>query len=186
MTLMWDSEPVVAASDFCPFTREVAMPVPMPIAGRDASTRVRAALKGGAVTRPVRRNLLEMGLACGQGAAELEARALEDDAAERKADRAAGVDASTPAEEGDEAAADNRAPDPAALEALATEIQTIVRKRDKLAEELAGLDRQRAELQAELMALLGEAGLRPPPAAPAPPALPPGTGLPTHRWNRTD
>ena len=48
MTFMWDSEPVVAPSDFCPFTKEVAMPEPMPVAGRDASTRVRKAAGPGA------------------------------------------------------------------------------------------------------------------------------------------
>ena len=76
--------------------------------------------------------LKELGLACGQGAEELEARALEDDAAERKADRAAGVDGSTPAKEGGEAKA-AEPPDPAAIAAMAGEIREIVRKRDRLA-----------------------------------------------------
>ena len=150
---MWDSEPVVVPSDFCPFTKEVAMPARV----RDASTRVRAALKAGGVTRPVRRNLLEMGLAHGQGAAELEAAALEDQASKRKADKAAGVDRDAPADEGSEAEAAGP-PDPGALEALATEIRDTARKRDKLAEELAGLDQQRTALQAKLMALLGGRG----------------------------
>ena len=182
MTFMWDSEPVVAPSDFCPFTKEVAMPEPMPVAGRDASTRVRAALKGGAVTRPVRRNLLELGLAHGQGAAELEAAAVQADALQREADRAAGVDGATPADETREAEAAGP-PDPAALEALATEIRDKARKRERLAEELAGLDRERAELQAKLMQALGKAGLRSPrPAASAPPALPATEYLPKAAW----
>ena len=129
--------------------------------------------------------LKELGLACGQGAAELEARALEDDAANRKADRAAGVDGSTPAEQGGEAEAAGP-PDPAALEALATAIQATVRKRDKLAEELAGLDRERAELQAKLMQALGKAGVRPRPAAPEPPALPATEYLPKAAWRRPE
>ena len=135
--------------------------------------------------------LKELGSACGQGAAELEARALEDDAAKRKADRAAGIDLDVPAEEGGEAKA-AEPPDPAAIAAMAGEIREIVRKRDQLAEELAGLDRERAELQAKLMALLDMAGVRPRPAAPEPASLSAGGGLPrnaylpTHRWNRTD
>jgi len=93
-----------------------------------------------------------------------------------------------PEEEGGEA----EPPDPAAIAAMAGEIREIVRKRDQLAEELAGLDRERAELQAKLMALLDMAGVRPRPAAPEPASLSAGGGLPrnaylpTHRWNRTD
>lgn len=79
--------------------------------------------------------------------------------------------------------ADGRAPDPAAIAALACEIQVLVRKRDRLAEELAGLDRQQAELQAKLMAMLGKTGVRPPgPATPEPPALPPGEHFPKAAW----
>ena len=191
MTLIWPMEPTVAPSDFDPFTREVAMPV----AGRDASTRVRAASKPGGVTRPVRRNLLELGLACGQGAVELDARAQKTDAARREADRAAGVGGEAPDEDG--AAAEAASPrEPAAIAAMASEIREIAHKRDKLAEELAGLDEQRTALQAKLMTLLGKPGVQRP-TAPEPSlsagtgpsagtGLPPGTGLPTHRWNRTD
>ena len=158
---------------------------------------------GGALTRPVRPNLLELGLACGQGAEALEAKAATADAVQRVADRmagfgAAGVDRDKPiegngdADKAGEAEAAGGASDPAALAAMATDIREIGRKRDRLAEELAGLDRQQAEMQAKLMALLGKAGVRPGPTAPKPPSLsagvglPPGTGLPTHRWNRTD
>ena len=137
MTSIPPIEPTVAPSDFCPFTKEVAMPEPMPVAGRDASTRVRAALKGGAVTRPVRRNLLELGLAHGQGADALEARAAKADAVQREADGmagvgATGVDRDTPAEDGGDAKA-AEPPDPAAIAAMAGEIREIVRKRDRLA-----------------------------------------------------
>jgi hypothetical protein len=178
--MLWPMEPTVAASDFDPFTKAVAMPVTV----QSASTRPLPSAKGGATTRPMRRNLLEMGLACGDGAAELEAALQQADAAERQADKAAGVDGSIRAEDAGEAdGAAAGAADPAALEALATEIQAIARKRDRLAEELADLERERAELQAQLMALLGKAGLRSPrPTAPAPPAPPPGTGLPTAAW----
>ena len=187
MTSIPPIEPTVAPSDFCPFTKEVAMPARV----RDASTRVRPASTGGATTRPVRRNLLEMGLACGQGAAELEARAATADAMQREADREAGVDGDALAEEAVKGKA-VEPPDPAAIAAMAGEIREIVRKRDQLAEELAGLDRERAELQAKLMALLDMAGVRPRPAAPEPASLSAGGGLPrnaylpTHRWNRTD
>ena len=163
----------------------------MPVAVRDASTRVRAASKPGGVTRPVPRNLLELGLACGQGAVELAAVAQATDATRREADRAAGADRVAPADEGGEA--ETTSPrEPAALAAMASEIREIARKRDKLAEELADLDEQRTALQAKLMALLGKPGVRSKPTMPEPPALsagvalPPGTGLPTHRWNRTD
>jgi hypothetical protein len=182
MTMIWPMEPTVAPSDFSPFTKEVAMPVTV----RDASTRVRAASGGGALTRPARRNLLELGLACGQGADALEAKAATADVAARMADRAAGVDRAGTAEKAGEDEAAGGRPEPAAIAAMATEIREIGRKRDRLAEELAGLDRQREEVQAKLMALLGKAGVRMKPTAPEPPALPPGTGLPTHRWNRTD
>ena len=159
------------------------MPEPMPVAGRDGSTRVRAPLKGHAVTRPVRRSLLELGLACGQAAEALAAEAAKADAVQREADRAAGVDRDVPAEEGGEA----RAAEPAAIAAMAGEIREIVRKRDQLAEELAGLDRQRAELQAKLMQTLGKAGVRPPrPTASAPPALPLNEFLPKAAWRRPE
>ncbi len=197
MTYFWDGEPVVAPSDFCPFTEEVAMPARV----RDASTRVRAASKGGAVTRPLRRNLLEMGLACGQGAAALEEKAAKADAVQREADGmagigaagsgAAGLDGDAPGEESGEAETAGP-PDPGAIAAMATEVREIGRKRDRLAEELAGLDQQQAELQAKLMQLLGKAGARSKPMAPEAPSLSPGVGLsagvglPTHRWNRTD
>jgi hypothetical protein len=180
MTFFWDSESTVAPSDFSPFTKEVAMPVTV----RDASTRVRAASRPGGVTRPVRRNLLELGLACGPGAETLEAKAAKADAAERAADRAAGVDRSGPTEKAGEDEAAGGRPEPAALASLAGEIREIGQKRDRLAEEIAGLDQQQAELQTKLMALLDKAGVRMKPTAPEPPALPPGTGLPTHSWNR--
>ena len=127
-----------------------------------------------------------LGLAHGQGAEELEAAAVTADAVQREADRAAGVDRDGPEEDGGEADADGRAADPAAIAALASDIQGIVRKRDQLAEELAGLDRQRAELQAKLMGLLGKAGVRPRPPAPAPPAPPPGEHLPKAAWRRPE
>ena len=183
MTLIWPMEPTVAPSDFDPFTKEVAMPVTL----RDASTRARAALQGGTVTRPVRRNLLELGLACGQGADALEAKAATADAVQRKADRmagfgVAGVDRTGTAEQAGEPEAEAGGLAPAALASLAGDIREIVRKRDRLAEELAGLDRQREEMQAKLMALLGKAGVRSRPTAPAPPALPPGEYLPKAAW----
>ena len=161
----------------------------MPVAVRDASTRVRAASRPGGVTRPVRRNLLELGLACGPGAETLEAKAAKADALQREADRAAGigaagVDRGGPTEKAGEDEAAGGRPEPAALASLAGEIREIGQKRDRLAEEIAGLDQQQAELQTKLMALLGKAGVRMKPTAPEPPALPPGTGLPTHSWNR--
>lgn len=162
------------------------MPEPMPVAGRDGSTRVRAPLKGHALTRPVRRSLLELGLACGQGADTLAAEAAKADAVQREADRAAGVDRDAPAEEAGDAEA-TEPPEPAAIAAMAGEIREIVRKRDQLAEELAGLDKQRAELQAKLMQALGKAGVRPPrPAASAPPALPLNEFLPKAAWRRPE
>ena len=88
-----------------------------------------------------------------------------------------------PEEEGGEA----EPPDPAAIAAMAGEIREIVRKRDQLAEELASLDREHAELQAKLMQTLGKAGVRPPrPTAPAPPALPPGDSFPKAAWRRPE
>ncbi len=170
---------VVAAADFNPFTKEVAMPVTV----QSGSTRPRAASKPGGVTRPVRKNLLELGLAYGEGAAELDARAQQADAARHEADRSAGVGAAgverdAPAAEGGEAKAD----DPAAIAAMAGEIREIVRQRDRLTEELANLDKQRAELQAKLMQALGKAGVPSRPTAPEPPALPLNEFLPKAAW----
>lgn len=172
---------VVAASDFDPFTREVVMPVTV----QSSSTRPRASMKPGGVTRPARRNLLELGLACGQGAVELEAEAHKADAVRREAERAAGHDRGGAAEDvgkaDDAAEKDAALPDPAAIAATATEIRELGRKRDRLAEELADLDRQRAELQAELMRLLGRKD-RGVPSQPEAADVPPGAGLPMAAW----
>ena len=167
----------IAASDFNPFLKEVTMPV----AVQADSTRPRAALKAGAVTRPVRRNLIELGLACGLGAAELVAEADNADAARRDADRAAGVGPDGASREADMPGEAAASPDPAALAALAKDMQDIGRKRDRLADELADLDRQRTDLQARLMTLLGKRGL---PTAPEPAAPPPNAALPKFCWNR--
>jgi hypothetical protein len=174
MTMLWPMAPTVAASDFDPFTKEVAMPATV----QSASTRPRAAAKPGGVTRPVPRNLLEMGLACGDGVAELEERLQEADAAKRQADRAASDQVASDelpgtAAGGDEAAAGapaSEAPSPQAIAALATEIQTVGRTQTRLAAELEALDRQRAELEAKLSRLLTRQAPPTPPAAPEPPA----------------
>ena len=84
MNLLWDQEPLVAPADFNPFTGVVASPVELD----DPASQPRAPTKPGAVTRPRRRSLLELGLAHGAGAANLEARASAVDAARREQDRA--------------------------------------------------------------------------------------------------
>lgn len=169
---------VVAAFDFDPFTKEVTMPLTV----QSESSRPRTPLKAGYAAQPVRRNLIELGLACGPDATALEAEVQKADAARCQADPAAGVDRDAPAKEAGDVDAGGRAADPAAIAALASDIQRIVRKRDQLAEELAGLDKQRAELQARLMGLLGKASVRSAPIAPAPPALPASEFLPKAAW----
>jgi hypothetical protein len=177
MTFLWDSEPVVAASAFNPFTQEVAMPVTV----QAASTRARPTAKAGGLTRPVRRSLLAMGLACGEAADALEGRAAMADATERAADRSAGAERDRPGDEAGSGAPEDGVGDPAAIAAMTTEIQELGRKRDRLAEELTTLDGERATLQARLLRLLGRHGGRPL-AEPALPALPAGTGLPVATW----
>ena len=68
MNLLWDQEPVVAPSEFSPFSHEVALPARI----SDASSQARAPLAPAAGTRPRRRSLLEIGLAHGDGADELD------------------------------------------------------------------------------------------------------------------
>jgi hypothetical protein len=174
MTMLWPMEPTVAASDFDPFTKAVAMPVTV----QSTSTRPRAAAKSSATTRPVLRNLLEMGLACGDGVEELEGRLQQTDAAQRQADRAAAAAAnegSEPGNDNDEATT-APAPDPRAIAAATSALQSMHQRRSRLAEELETLDRQEAALKAALLRLLGRGRV---PTKPAPPDLPAGTGLPT-------
>lgn len=177
--IIWPIETAVASAALDPFTGKAAAP----LSARQEAARVRASSKPGAAARPTRRNLLELGLACGEGAAALAARAQQVDAARREADRAAGVGAP-----GDGAAGATReedapgkkaaALDPAAIATLAKEISDVARQRDRLAEELVARDRQQAALQATLMKLLGEHGVRQQPPTPA------GARLPMHAWNR--
>jgi hypothetical protein len=174
MTMLWPMEPTVAASDFDPFTKEVAMPVTV----QSTSTRVRATAKPGATTRPVLRNLLEMGLACGDGAEELEGRLQEADAAKRQADKAAGAAVDACSNPGDDDGA-TTAPDPRAIAAATSALQSMHQRRSRLAEELETLGRQEAALKAALLRLLGRGR---PPAEPERPAPSPGTGLPTAAW----
>ncbi len=149
--MLWPIVPTVAAADFDPFTREVAMPV----TAQSASSRPRAVAKPGAVSWPKRLNLLEMGLACGDGAAELEARMAEAAATAARADADERTESGgdQPGDD-DDGAKTATAPDPSTIAAATTALQAMHQRRSRLAEELATLDRQEATLRAELMRLL--------------------------------
>jgi hypothetical protein len=155
MNLLWDQEPLVAAADFSPFSGVVASPV----APEAPSSQVRASTKPGAVTRPRRLNLLELGLAHGAGAVELEARASAVDAARREQDRKTGADRAG----GDGAAAaaagqdrDGPAAGPRvqAIAAIAEEIRTTLAATQRLTGELAALGLRESELRRQLTTLL--------------------------------
>jgi hypothetical protein len=174
MTMFWPFVPTVAAAEFDPLRKDAAMPV----TEDTLATRPRPAAKPGAVTRPKRLNLLELGLACGAGAAELESRTAEAAAKQAQADGTADKAADVPGGDGE---AENKAPapDPRAIAAATSALQAMHRKRSRLAEELEALDQQEQALKAALMRLLNRG--RPPPA-PATPAPPAGAGLPTAAW----
>ncbi len=171
MNLLWDQAPVVAPSDFSPFTGAVVVPV----AVADASSQARAPTKPGVATRPRRRNLLELGLAHGAGAAELEASARAVDAARRHQDRASGVDREPAFEQAGgvgqdggtgEATAQGKdgrtdLPRVQAIAALAGEIGTTLAATKRLTGELAKLEAKQEELRRQLTALLEDGrGLR--------------------------
>ncbi len=160
MNLLWDQAPLVAPADFSPFTGVVAAPVE-PL---DPALQPRASTKPGAVTRPERRNLLELGLAHGDGAAALEAGANAVDAARRGQDRQRGAD--RPEVDGDggddgEAAAAGRSQDAPvagqrvqAIAALAEEIRTTLAATQRLTAELKEIGVREGELRRQLTALL--------------------------------
>ena len=131
----------------------------MPVMEHSLATRPRAAAKPAAVTRARRLNLLELGLACGAGAAELEARTAEAAAGQARVDGTAGDAADEPG--GDEPGGSSEeattapAPDPRALAAATSALQAMHQKRSRLSEELEALDRQQAALKSVLMRLLG-------------------------------
>jgi hypothetical protein len=171
MNLLWDRAPVVAPSDFSPFTGAVVTPARL----QDASSQPRPSAKPGAVTRPRRLNLLELGLAHGTGAAELEAGARAVDAVLRQQDRASGADREPAFEQAGgvgqdgstgEATArgkDGRAEVPRvqAIAALAGEIGTTLAATKRLTAELAKLEVKQEELRRQLTALLEDGrGLR--------------------------
>lgn len=155
MNLLWDQAPLVAPADFSPFTGVVAAPVE-PL---DPASQPRASTKPGAVTRPERRNLLELGLAHGDGAAALEAGARKLDAARREQDRQRGTDRPEVDGDGDgEAAAASPEQEAGervqAIAALAEEIRTTLATTERLTAELAELDLREGELRRQLTALL--------------------------------
>ncbi len=182
MNLLWDQEPVVAANDFSPFTGEVALPAGV----GDASAQARPPLTAAAGTRPQRRRLLELGLAYGDGAQELEARACKADTERRQMDRAAGAGqdgtaGETPGE-GDEAPTET--PSVRAIAAVTEDIRSTLRESQRLIGELGTLKERENGLRRKLMELLNggdeaeEARRRPAPS--------PGAGLPTLKWPRED
>jgi hypothetical protein len=89
--LLWHQQPLVATSAFSPFTGEAAgLPPTQRSCVPFEAGRLRPSSKPGATARTVPRNLLEMGLACGDGAAALEERRQQAEAAKREGDRATG------------------------------------------------------------------------------------------------
>jgi hypothetical protein len=171
MNLLWNQEPVVARAEFSPFSGVVTPQIEL----QDPSSQPRASTRPGGVTRPRRLNLLELGLACGAGAAELEARAGTIDAAQRQQDRARGQQdrksgagrpvgdgAAAPelsAERGMEAGQDQemRAEGQRvqAIAALASEIRTTLAATKRLTGELKALETKQEALRQRLTALLG-------------------------------
>jgi hypothetical protein len=169
MNLLWDQEPLVAPADFSPFTGVVASPVELQDpSSQPQASKVRASTRPDAVTRPRRRSLLELGLAHGAGAAELEARARAVDTARRQQDRASGVDREPAFEQAGgvgqdggtgEATAqgtDGRAEGQRvqAIAALAEEIRTTLAATKRLTGELKDLETKQEVLQRQLTSLL--------------------------------
>lgn len=152
MNLLWDQKPVVAPNDFSPFSGEVSSPAGV----GDASCQVRAPLTPAAGTRPQRRSLLELGLAHGDGARELEERACKADAERRQTDRAMGAEQDGAGGEaiGESDDAPAETPSVQAIAAVTEDIRATQAKTARLTSELADLKAREAELQLRLMAML--------------------------------
>lgn len=153
MNLLWDQAPLVAPADFSPFTGAVAAPVEPD----DPALQPRASTKPGAVTRPRRRSLLELGLAHGADAAALEAGARKLDAARHEQDRQRGADRTEVDGDGEAAAAGSEREEGERMQviaALAQEIRTTLAATERLTSVLVEMEEKRDALQRQLAALL--------------------------------